>query len=139
MAKIFLTHVPDMLENYYGERALAAMRKLGEVGLNTTGKVLDAKALAEAAKGCDAALRGLGQRFRVEHLAGGVEPHLAELAHRGQRTFTVIVLQHVGNVGQENLGHCLYFQKVENDIDDVLSARRDAFRRRKIAPEDGRE
>jgi D-3-phosphoglycerate dehydrogenase len=53
MAKIFLTHVPDMLENYYGERALAAMRKLGEVRLNITGKVLDAKALAEAAKGCE--------------------------------------------------------------------------------------
>jgi D-3-phosphoglycerate dehydrogenase len=53
MAKIFLTHVPDMLENYYGERALAAMRKLGEVRLNTSGKVLDAKALAEAAKGCE--------------------------------------------------------------------------------------
>ena len=53
MAKIFLTHVPDMLENYYGERALAAMRKLGEVRLNITGKVLDVKALAEAAKGCE--------------------------------------------------------------------------------------
>ena len=53
MAKIFLTHVPDMLENYYGARALAAMRQLGEVRLNTTGKVLDAKALAEAAKGCE--------------------------------------------------------------------------------------
>jgi D-3-phosphoglycerate dehydrogenase / 2-oxoglutarate reductase len=53
MARIFLTHVPDMLENYYGPRALAAMRKLGEVRLNTTGKVLDAKALGEAAKGCE--------------------------------------------------------------------------------------
>jgi D-3-phosphoglycerate dehydrogenase len=53
MARIFLTHVPDMLENYYGARALAAMRQLGEVRLNTTGKVLDAKALAEAAKGCE--------------------------------------------------------------------------------------
>ena len=51
--RILLTHVPDMLENYYGERALAAMRKLGEVRLNTTGKVLGAKALAEAAKGCE--------------------------------------------------------------------------------------
>jgi D-3-phosphoglycerate dehydrogenase len=51
--RIFLTHVPDMLENYYGPRALAEMRKLGEVRLNTTGKVLDAKALAEAAKGCE--------------------------------------------------------------------------------------
>lgn len=51
--RILLTHVPDMLENYYGPRALAAMRKLGEVRLNETGKVLDARALAEAAKGCD--------------------------------------------------------------------------------------
>ena len=45
MARIFLTHVPDMLENYYGPRALAEMRKLGEVRVNTTGKVLDAQAL----------------------------------------------------------------------------------------------
>jgi D-3-phosphoglycerate dehydrogenase / 2-oxoglutarate reductase len=51
--RIFLTHVPDMLENYYGPRALAEMRTLGEVRLNTAGKVLDAKALAEAAKGCE--------------------------------------------------------------------------------------
>jgi D-3-phosphoglycerate dehydrogenase len=51
--RIFLTHVPDMLENYYGPRALADMRKLGEVRLNTSGKVLDATALAEAAKGCE--------------------------------------------------------------------------------------
>src|SRR5947207_12002560 len=51
--RIFLTHVPDMLENYYGPRALAEMRKLGEVRLNESGKVLDAKALAEVAKGCE--------------------------------------------------------------------------------------
>ena len=51
--RIFLTHVPDMLENYYGERALAEMRKLGEVRLNEAGRVLDAKALAAAAKGCE--------------------------------------------------------------------------------------
>src|SRR2546421_1483131 len=51
--RIFLTHVPDMLENYYGPRALAQMRKLGDVRLNESGKVLDAKALAAAAKGCE--------------------------------------------------------------------------------------
>jgi D-3-phosphoglycerate dehydrogenase / 2-oxoglutarate reductase len=49
---IYLTHIPDMLQNYYGERALAALRALGEVKLNTTGKVLDAKALAHEARGC---------------------------------------------------------------------------------------
>jgi D-3-phosphoglycerate dehydrogenase / 2-oxoglutarate reductase len=51
--RIFLTHVPDMLENYYGPRALAEMRKLGEVRTNTSGRVLDAKELAQAAKGCE--------------------------------------------------------------------------------------
>ena len=52
MVKILLTHIPDMLKNYYGERALAALQALGEVRLNDTGKVLDAKALTEAARGC---------------------------------------------------------------------------------------
>jgi D-3-phosphoglycerate dehydrogenase / 2-oxoglutarate reductase len=50
---IFLTHIPDMLKNYYGERALAELRKLGDVRLNDTGQVLDAKALAQAAQGCE--------------------------------------------------------------------------------------
>lgn len=53
MTTIFLTHIPDMLANYYGPRALAALRALGEVRLNETGKVLDAQALAKAAAGCD--------------------------------------------------------------------------------------
>lgn len=53
MPTVFLTHTPDMLANYYGERALAALRALGEVRLNTTGMVLDARALAQAARGCD--------------------------------------------------------------------------------------
>jgi D-3-phosphoglycerate dehydrogenase / 2-oxoglutarate reductase len=50
---IFLTHIPDMLKNYYGKRALAELRKLGDVRLNDTGQVLDAKALAQAAHGCE--------------------------------------------------------------------------------------
>jgi D-3-phosphoglycerate dehydrogenase len=49
---IFLTHTPDMLANYYGERALAALRELGDVRFNETGRVLDARALSEAARGC---------------------------------------------------------------------------------------
>jgi D-3-phosphoglycerate dehydrogenase / 2-oxoglutarate reductase len=53
MATVLLTHIPDMLENYYGARALAALRALGEVRLNETGRVLDAQALAKAARGCD--------------------------------------------------------------------------------------
>lgn len=53
MTAIFLTHTPDMLANYYGERALAALRELGPVRLNGTGKVLDAQGLARAAAGCE--------------------------------------------------------------------------------------
>ena len=33
MARILLTHLPDALENDYGPRALAELRKLGEVKL----------------------------------------------------------------------------------------------------------
>ena len=53
MPTIFLTHVSDMLKNYYGERALTELRKLGDVRLNGTGQVLDAKALAQASQGCE--------------------------------------------------------------------------------------
>jgi len=42
-----------MLENYYGARALAELQKLGDVRVNDTGRVLDAKALAQAARGCE--------------------------------------------------------------------------------------
>jgi D-3-phosphoglycerate dehydrogenase len=53
MTTVFLTHTPDMLANYYGERALTALRKLVAVKFNETGKVLDdPRALAEAARGC---------------------------------------------------------------------------------------
>ncbi|HUI16170.1 MAG TPA: NAD(P)-dependent oxidoreductase [Alphaproteobacteria bacterium] len=53
MARIFLTHVPDMLANYYGPRAVAALEKLGEVRFNRTGQVLTGPALAAAAQGCE--------------------------------------------------------------------------------------
>lgn len=51
--RIFLTHSPDMRANYYGERALAELRKLGDVRLNETGRVLDAASLVDAARGCE--------------------------------------------------------------------------------------
>jgi D-3-phosphoglycerate dehydrogenase len=53
MARIFLTHTPDMLANYYGEHALAGLKKLGEVRTHQGGEVLDALALASAARGCE--------------------------------------------------------------------------------------
>jgi D-3-phosphoglycerate dehydrogenase len=51
MASIFLTHTPHMLANYYGDRALAALRRLGDVRLNETGRVLDDPALLAATAG----------------------------------------------------------------------------------------
>jgi D-3-phosphoglycerate dehydrogenase len=54
MARIFLTHTPQMLRNYYGDRALAALKQLGEVRLNEANRVLDDPvALGRAARGCE--------------------------------------------------------------------------------------
>ncbi|MFA6265367.1 MAG: NAD(P)-dependent oxidoreductase [Pseudolabrys sp.] len=53
MPTVLLTHTPDMLANYYGGRALAALKALCDVRLNDSGAVLDAAALARLAQGCD--------------------------------------------------------------------------------------
>jgi D-3-phosphoglycerate dehydrogenase len=54
MARIFLSHTRYMLTHYYGERALAALRALGEVVLNDSDIVMDDPvALAKAAQGAD--------------------------------------------------------------------------------------
>lgn len=53
MARIFLTHTPEMLANYYGPRALAALKELGEVVVNSTGTILTTDALIAVARGCD--------------------------------------------------------------------------------------
>lgn len=52
MPTVFLTHSPDMLANYYGERALAALRGLTDVRLNETGRVLGTADLIREAQGC---------------------------------------------------------------------------------------
>ncbi len=52
MTQILLTHTPDMLANYYGARALAALQALGDVRLNKSDQVLAGAALVEAARGC---------------------------------------------------------------------------------------
>lgn len=53
MARVFLTHMPEMLENYYGSVALAELEAMAEVRLNPTSAVLDADALLENAAGCE--------------------------------------------------------------------------------------
>ena len=52
--RVYLTHTAETLENYYGPRALAALRAVAEVRLNETGRHLAGAELAAAAAGCQA-------------------------------------------------------------------------------------
>jgi D-3-phosphoglycerate dehydrogenase len=51
--KILLTHSPEALKLYYGERALGELIKLGEVRTNFNETSLEGRALIEAARDCD--------------------------------------------------------------------------------------
>ncbi len=51
--KILLTHSPQAMQLYYGERALAGLRQLGEVQLHRGSSPLEGEALIEAAADCD--------------------------------------------------------------------------------------
>ena len=50
---IFVTHSPAALENYYGPRALAALRAVAEVRLNPSDAAWTPDTLATAARGCE--------------------------------------------------------------------------------------
>ena len=51
--RILLTHSPEAMANYYGERALAGLRRVGEVKLNQDGSSLEGEKLIAAAQDCD--------------------------------------------------------------------------------------
>ncbi len=53
MTKIFLTHPPEALKNYYGDKAVAKLQTLGEVRFNSAGRELSTQELIEAARGCE--------------------------------------------------------------------------------------
>ena len=53
MSRILLTHSPETLRNYYGERALAGLQALGDVKLNADEKPLEGEALIRAAADCE--------------------------------------------------------------------------------------
>src|SRR5437899_3018849 len=53
VARILLTHSPEALALYYGERSLAGLKALGEVKLNEKEKPLEGEALIAAAADCD--------------------------------------------------------------------------------------
>ena len=50
--RVFLTHAPDMLANYYGERALGELRAVAEVKFNPHGQVITMPELVVAAADC---------------------------------------------------------------------------------------
>ncbi len=52
MSRILLTHSPETRANYYGDRALAGLRALGEVKLNEAEAPLEGAALVAAAADC---------------------------------------------------------------------------------------
>jgi D-3-phosphoglycerate dehydrogenase len=52
--RVLLTHTPEMRANYYGARALAALRAVAHVTLHEGATPLAGRALAEAASGCAA-------------------------------------------------------------------------------------
>ena len=51
--KILLTHSPEAMANYYGERALAGLRAVGEVKRNQKSHSLEGEELIKAAEDCD--------------------------------------------------------------------------------------
>src|SRR5205809_122290 len=53
MPTILLTHPPDALKNYYGDRALAGLRSIAEVRVNPFERELTLDELAKQAQGCD--------------------------------------------------------------------------------------
>src|SRR5258708_17775723 len=51
--RILLTHSPEARALYYGERALAGLRKVGDVKLHEGAAPLEGEALIAAAADCD--------------------------------------------------------------------------------------
>ena len=51
--RILLTHSPEAMALYYGERALAGLRAVGEVKLHQASQPLEGRALIQAAEDCD--------------------------------------------------------------------------------------
>ena len=51
--KILLTHSPEAMRLYYGDRALAGLKAVGDVALHKGSQPLDGEALIEAARDCD--------------------------------------------------------------------------------------
>ena len=54
MIRVFLSHEPEALANFYGERAVRELEAFAEVRMNDSGEVLTSDRLVAGAAGCDA-------------------------------------------------------------------------------------
>jgi len=71
--KIFVTHDPGALENYYGQRALTALQSVADVRVNHSYEPWTTESLAAAAKGCEIIIsdrRAEGSAELFERLPG---------------------------------------------------------------------
>ncbi len=68
--RILLTHTPEMRANYYGERALAGLRALGDVVLHAGGQPISTPELLAAAHGCALVVADRATHLDAERIAG---------------------------------------------------------------------
>ncbi|MGG5822414.1 NAD(P)-dependent oxidoreductase [Falsiroseomonas sp. HW251] len=68
--RVFLAHTPEMRANYYGDRALAALREAAEVVTHEGEAPLSGAALAAAAAGCHAIVADRATPGTAETFAG---------------------------------------------------------------------
>jgi D-3-phosphoglycerate dehydrogenase len=53
LIRVFLSHEPEALRNFYGERAVRELESFAEVRVNDTGRVLTTEMLLAESSGCD--------------------------------------------------------------------------------------
>ena len=53
MIRAFLSHEPDALANFYGERAIRELQAIAEVRINDSGQVLTTEMLLAGSRGCN--------------------------------------------------------------------------------------
>lgn len=85
MLKVFLTHAPDALKNYYGTKALSALEEIAEVHINETGQVLDTSSLIANASGCQVVIADRNTPVEgafFESSSGIIAVHRGAVDHR---------------------------------------------------------
>jgi len=53
MIRVFLSHEPETLENFYGGRAIGELKKFADVRINASGRLLTTDMLLDGSRGCD--------------------------------------------------------------------------------------